>query len=59
MSDRKHLEPVENYTNAFLVSLGVTLFFGFWILGALYGLWAVFLTAASLDICIQWLGRRR
>lgn len=59
MSDHKPLEPVEDYTDAFLVSLGVTLFFAFWILGAMYGLWAVLLSAACLDLAIQWLGCRR
>ena len=59
MSYRKPVQPVEDFTNPFLVSLFFVLFMGFWIIGALYGLVAVFVSAAGLDLCLQYLGRRR
>ncbi len=59
MSERKHIQPVEDFTDPFLVSLGVIFFFGFWVIGAVFGLLSVLLTAAGLDLIIQWGARRR
>ncbi|KQI67582.1 hypothetical protein AN189_14790 [Loktanella sp. 3ANDIMAR09] len=40
---------VQDYTNAFLGTLGLILFMAFWCIGALFGFFWVVLTAACLD----------
>lgn len=42
-------QPVENYTNAFLASVGVILFMGFWVLATVAGFFWVAVTAALID----------
>ena len=59
LSERRHSEPVENYTNAFLVSFGVLVFVLLWIVWALWGLVAMLSGSFSLDRVISFLGRNK
>ena len=48
---------VEDYTNAFLITLGVFLFMTFWVMAAAIGYSWVFFSAFCLDQCFLWIGR--
>ena len=50
---------VENYTNAFLVTLGVFFFMSFWVIAAALGYVWVFITAFCIDKLFLWLGNRQ
>ena len=50
---------VEDYTDAFLATLGVFLFMVFWTIAAVVGFLWVMLTAYALDHLFLWIGRRR
>ena len=50
---------VENYTDAFLTTLGVILFMALWTIAALMGfLWAMIM-AYGLDHLFRWIGQIR
>lgn len=49
---------VENYTDAFLVTLGVILFMALWTIGAMLGFVWVVITAYAIDHLLRWVGRR-
>jgi hypothetical protein len=58
MSTRPPPKPVENYTNAFLVSFGVVLFMTFWLIAVVGGfLWAM-ITGLVIDRVIRLIGNR-
>lgn len=50
---------VENFTNAFLVTLGVTLFMSFWVIAAAFGYIWMIATAYGINQFFHWIGRRR
>lgn len=59
MQDRPPQGRVENFTGAFLVSLGVLLFMAFLTIAALFGwLWVV-ISAAGIDFTVTKLGGRK
>jgi len=53
------MNRVENYTDAFLTTLGVFLFMVFWMIAALFGYAWVALTAYGIDFTFKILGRIR
>ena len=57
MSHRRPIEAVEDYTNAFLGTLWVVLFMGFWVIAAAFGYVWVFVTAWCIHRFFRWLGR--
>lgn len=57
MQDRRPPEPVEDYTNAFLVTAWGILVMVFWVIAALAGYLWVALTATALNWGITRLGR--
>ena len=57
MSHHKPIGRVEDFTDAFLTTLGVILFMSFWIIGALFGYLWVVITAYGLDHFFRWIGR--
>ena len=58
MSQRSHPKEVEDYTGAFLASLGLLLFMVLWTIAAVAGMiWAV-VTGLGLDTVIKRLPRR-
>ncbi|MEJ6403510.1 hypothetical protein [Yoonia sp. 2307UL14-13] len=50
-------QSVEDYTDAFLATLGVFLFMVFWMIAAALGYTWVVLTAYGLDHVFRWVGR--
>ena len=50
---------VENYTDAFLTTLGVILFMAFWTIAAVMGFLWVMITAYGLDRLFRWIGQTR
>ena len=54
----KTISRVQDYTDAFLTTLGIFLFMSFWVIAAAFGYLWVALTAYGLDQCIRWIGRR-
>ncbi|WP_235224048.1 hypothetical protein [Octadecabacter dasysiphoniae] len=50
---RHYPQKVENYTNAFLITAGLTLFMAFFTLAALKGIVWVILSAALIDAVIR------
>jgi len=48
---------VENYTDAFLTTLGVFLFMVFWMIAAALGYAWVAVTAYVIDHLFKWIGR--
>ena len=50
-------QSVEDYTDAFLTTLGVFLFMVFWMIAAALGYAWVVLTAYGLDHLFRWIGR--
>lgn len=48
---------VEDYTDAFLTSLGVLLFMSFWVIAAIFGYLWVAITAYGLNHLFKWIGR--
>ena len=53
------IRSVENYTDAFLTTLGVFLFMAFWIIAAAFGYLWVAISAYGLDHFFKWIGRLR
>ena len=47
------IRRVENYTDAFLTTLGVTLFMAFWVIAATIGFLWVFVSAYGIDWLVQ------
>lgn len=54
-----HPKAVENYTDAFLCTLGLLIFMIFFIMTVFVGFFWVLLTALTLNLCITYLSRRR
>ena len=59
MSHRRPIDTVEDYTDAFLTTLGVFLFMSFWVIAAALGYLWVMITAYGLDLLFKWIGRLR
>ncbi len=59
MSHRPPIQRVEDYTDAFLTTLGVFLFMAFWMIAATLGSLWVAVTAYCLDQLFRWVGRLR
>lgn len=57
MSHRKPIQRVENYTDAFLTTLGVFLFMVFWMIAAALGYAWVVVTAYVIDHIFRLIGR--
>ena len=57
MSERPHIEPVEDYTQAFLVSFGALIFFGLFIVWAIWGLMASLTSGWVVDRSIAYGGQ--
>lgn len=53
------IRSVEDYTDAFLTTLGVFLFMTFWIIAAALGYVWVAITAYGLNHLFKWIGRLR
>lgn len=51
------IRRVENYTDAFLTTLGVCLFMVFWMIAAALGYVWVVVTAYSINFVVKWIGR--
>jgi threonine/homoserine/homoserine lactone efflux protein len=51
------IRQVENYTDAFLTTLGVFLFMAFWMIAAALGYAWVAVTAYGVDHIFKWIGR--
>ena len=51
-----HPRPVENYTDAFLTTLGVFLFMIFWMIAAVLGYAWVAITAYVIDVVFKLIG---
>ena len=56
MSYRRPIQAVEDYTDAFLGSLFVLLFMGFWVIAAAAGYVWVAATAYGLHQFFKWIG---
>jgi len=50
---------VEDYTDAFLTTLGVIFFMAFWMIAAALGYIWVIITAYGLNHFFKWIGRLR
>jgi len=50
---------VEDYTDAFLVTLGILFFVAFWVIAAAFGYVWLAVTAYAIDQVFKWIGRRR
>ncbi|MEJ8561580.1 hypothetical protein QTO30_10370 [Yoonia sp. GPGPB17] len=59
MSHHRPIQAVEDYTDAFLGTLWVFLFMGFWVIAAAFGYLWVVVTAYSLNHVFKWIGQRR
>lgn len=53
------ISSVENYTDAFLTTLGVFLFMSFWVIAAAFGYLWVAICAYGLDHFFKWIGHLR
>ncbi len=53
------ISSVDNYTDAFLTTLGVFLFMAFWVIAAAFGYLWVTISAFGLDHFFKWIGRLR
>lgn len=53
MQDRRHPGQVEDYTGAFLVTLGIVLFMTFWTIATVAGFVWVVLSAILIDRLIR------
>ncbi|MEO1639312.1 MAG: hypothetical protein AAFU41_08715 [Pseudomonadota bacterium] len=53
------IREVEDYTDAFLATLWVIFFMGFWVIAALFGYLWVAVTAYGLNRFFRWIGSRR
>ena len=53
------IREVEDYTDAFLGTLWVILFMGFWVIAAAFGYLWVAVTAYGLNHLFKWIGRIR
>ncbi len=51
------IRRVEDYTDAFLASLWVLLFMGFWVIAAAFGYLWVAVSAYGLNHFFKWIGR--
>jgi hypothetical protein len=58
MSYRRPVDSVQDYTNAFLVWLGVLLFISFWMIAVVLGYIWVAIIAISLNALFKRIGRR-
>ena len=54
---QRHIQAVEDYTDAFLGTLFIFLFMGFWVIAAAVGYLWVAITAYSLHHFFKWIGR--
>lgn len=59
MSHRPPINAVEDYTDAFLTTLGVFLFMVLWMIAAALGYLWVVITAYGLDLGVKWIGHLR
>ncbi|KQI71518.1 hypothetical protein AN191_12990 [Loktanella sp. 5RATIMAR09] len=59
MSQHRPIQAVEDYTDAFLGTLWVFLFMGFWVIAAAVGYLWVAATAYALLQCVKWIDRIR
>lgn len=59
MPNRPPIQAVDDYTDAFLTTLGVFLFMVFWIIAAALGYLWVAMTAYGLDLMFKWVGKGR
>lgn len=59
MSDRPPIDAVQDYTDAFLTTLGVFLFMVFWMIAAALGYLWVAATAYGIDLAVKWIGTTR
>ncbi|MDX8347485.1 hypothetical protein SLH49_05745 [Cognatiyoonia sp. IB215446] len=57
MSHRQPIQRVEDYTDAFLTTLGVLLFMVFWMIAAALGYVWVVIAAYGFDLAVKWIGR--
>lgn len=57
MSQHRPIQAVEDYTDAFLGTLFVFLFMGFWVIAAAVGYLWVAATAYALHQFVKWLDR--
>ena len=53
------IRSVEDYTDAFLTTLGVFLFMAFWVIAAVFGYLWVAISAYGLNHFFKWIGRVR
>ncbi|MCK0095411.1 hypothetical protein MWU60_07490 [Yoonia sp. F2084L] len=51
------IQAVEDYTDAFLGTLFIFLFMGFWVIAAAVGYIWVAVTAYGLNMFFKWIGR--
>ena len=56
MSDRRHIEPVEDYTKPFLISLGVIFFVFLYVILAIWGFLAMIFSGYVMDRSIAYGG---
>lgn len=59
MSHRQPIREVQNYTDAFLTTVGVCLFVVFWMIAAALGYLWVAVTAYCIDHLFKWFGRAK
>jgi threonine/homoserine/homoserine lactone efflux protein len=57
MSYRQPIGTVEDYTDAFLTTLGVIFFMAFWMIAAAFGYLWVAITAYSISKFFKWIDR--
>ena len=59
MSYHQPIGRVDDYTDAFLTTLFVIFFMGFWMIAAAFGYIWVVITAYGLNRFFKWIGRYR
>ena len=59
MHSKRHPQPVEDYTQAFLGVSGLLLFMGLWVVAAISGFVWVVLWTAAIDLLLQLVRRGR
>ena len=59
MSHRRPIQAAEDYTDAFLGTLFIFFFMGFWVIAAAVGYVWVAVTAYGLHQFFKWIGRVR
>ncbi len=55
----KTIGRAEDFTDAFLITLGIILFMSFWVIAAAYGYIWMITVAISLNQFFNWIGRSR